>query len=234
MAFRFKQFSVIDKNSTLKVGTDAVLLGAWAGSGTPENILDIGTGCGLLSLMLAQRFKEAKVTGIDIHEGSVRDASENFAASAWAERLRAKHLSLQEFSKGRLDEYDLIISNPPFFNNALLPSAAKRKLAKHSGELSFHDLALHVKRLLKARGSFSLILSYESKDEFRQIAEKTGFYLHREMIIFPVKGKKANRYLSEWGTFAAEPITEELSIRNKDHIFSREYIELTKEFYLAH
>jgi len=234
MAFRFKQFSVNDTNSTLKVGTDAVLLGVWAGSGKPENILDAGTGCGVLSLMLAQRFQNSRIKAIDIHEGSVLDALENFRASPWRDRLSVQLQSVQQFANEDHAKFDLIISNPPFFNSSLLPPDAKKKIAKHSGELSYSDLAEASRLLLTPEGKLALILPYENREVFSEIAQNSGLYCIREMIICPVEGKKPNRYMSEWGFSMQACKTEELNIRGRDHHYTEEYKLLTRGFYLAH
>jgi tRNA1Val (adenine37-N6)-methyltransferase len=233
MAFRFKQFSVIDEASALKVGTDAVILGAWAGSKEAEYILDVGTGCGLLPLMLAQRFQKSKITAIDIHEGSAQDAEKNFKASPWSDRLILRHQSLQDFTGNRQASYDLIISNPPYFNNALLPHDDKKKIAKHSGELSYGELAEAAARLLKPEGKLALILPYENREWFRIIAKQCGLHCIRELIIYPVAGKNPNRYLSEWSFSGQVCACEELYIRDRNHNYTEEYKQLTEEFYLA-
>lgn len=217
----------------MKVGTDAVLLGSWAGNKDVKIALDIGTGCGLLPLMLAQRFGNAKITGIDIHQGSVEDAQENFAASLWNERLTVLHQSLQEYTRVSKVNYDLIISNPPFFSESLLPPDEKKKIAKHTGKLSYEEIVISATRLLKPSGSLALILPYENRHLFKEIAENNGLYCTREMIVFPVAGKTPNRYLSEWGLDKEEYITEVLYIRNQDHNYTKEYKQHTKEFYLA-
>jgi len=233
MPFRFKQFSIVDERSAMKVGTDAVLLGCWAGNAKPANILDIGTGCGLISLMLAQRFPDAKITGIDIHSGSLQDANENFRASEWNSRLGVKHISLQEYAPTHKKTFDLIVSNPPFFINSLLPPGSKKKLAKHSGELSFQEVAEASAALLKPEGSLALILPYENREIFKNNATRAGLSLVREIIVHPVRGKTPNRYLSEWGFIQKETVSNELHIRDEDHNYTRQYIEMTREFYLA-
>lgn len=234
MAFRFKQFTVNDHNSALKVGTDAVLLGAWAGGGKPAKILDVGTGCGLLSLMLAQRFQNSQITAIDIHEGSLLDARENFKSSPWSDRLLAIHKSLQVFTLERQATFDLIISNPPFFNRSLLPPDNNKKIAKHSGELSYGELTKAASLLLNPSGKLAMILPYENRDLFRKIAENDRLYCTRELIINPVAGKKPNRYLSEWGFKNEAHIAGELNIRDRKHNYTNEYLLLTGDFYLAH
>ena len=233
MAFRFKQFTVNDERSSMKVGTDAVLLGAWAGNRIPSTILDIGTGCGLIALMMAQRFTDAKITAIDIHERSVEQSGENFKASRWPENLSAELISLQELASGRANAFDLIISNPPFFSDSLLPPDPSKKIARHTETLSFQELVEGVNNLLKPGGHFALILPMESHKAFSHHATKKGFLKCRELEIIPVKGKKPNRILSEWTKEQEEAVFESLCIRKNTLEYTDEYKKLTEEFYLA-
>ena len=233
MAFRFKQFTVNDERSSMKTGTDAVLLGAWAGSLIPATILDIGTGCGLIALMMAQRFKGAMITAIDIHEGSVGQAGENFKASRWSENLSAELISLQDLAASRAKAFDLIISNPPFFSDSLLPPDPSKKIARHTETLSFPELAKGIADLLKPGGHFALILPTESHKAFSRHATKNHFLLCRELEITPVKGKIPNRILSEWTKEQEEPFFESLTIRKNPMEYTDEYKKLSGEFYLA-
>ncbi len=187
MAFRFKQFSVEDEHASMKVGTDAVLLGAWAENSSPEHILDIGTGSGLISLMLAQRFPEAMITGIDIHPGSVMQAEENFKKSPWQKNLNVIASSLQDFSSGQTKKYKLIVSNPPFFTDSLRPHTSSKKVAKHTDSLSYEELVRGAAGLLHQEGSFALILPYGKREELSQLASDHGLFLARGLSIIPIK-----------------------------------------------
>lgn len=237
MSFEFKQFSVTDQQSSMKVGTDAVLLGVWAEKEHADNILEIGVGCGLISLMMAQRFPDAQIQAIDIHKPSVEEAKQNFTSSPWAERLSVENISLQAYTTQT--KYDLIISNPPFFNDSLLPQTSKKTMAKHTGNLSHADLAKHASKLLSAQGKLSLILPIDSHLNFSTI--QNGLHLWRQLSIIPKEGKTANRILSEWrmkkeegeGEGEGEVIRSSLTIRSLDNNYTEEYIELTKAFYLA-
>lgn len=217
----------------MKVGTDAVLLGAWAGNRDPNNILDIGTGSGIVSLMMAQRFRKAEVLGIDIHPGSVEQANENFRISAWAHNLKAKEVSLQDHIKSSKLKYDLIVSNPPFFKDSLLPPDPSRTMARHTGTLSYEELVRCSAILLQDEGSLALILPYENKAFISGIMKKNRLYLKRELNIIPVRGKEPNRFLSEWGFSQTTSDTGDLTIRLNPNTYTEEYKELTREFYLA-
>ncbi len=233
MAFQFKQFSVNDDRSSMKVGTDAVLLGAWANYEKATKILDIGSGSGLISLMAAQRFYKAKITAIDIHGASIVQAKENFGISPWAERLNAIHTSLQELAERSEDKYDLILSNPPFFSDSLLPPDPSKKIAKHTENLSFTELCKGVSKLLDPSGRFYLILPYLAMGLFEAEAKKCGLNKGKELRIIPKAGKKINRSISEWSQLQLSPCINELTIRKNQSEYSKEYIKLTEAFYLA-
>jgi tRNA1Val (adenine37-N6)-methyltransferase len=135
MAFRFKQFMVEDDLCTMRIGTDAILLGAWAEPGQAKSILEIGTGCGVISLMLAQK-SDARIVAIDIDEDSVKQARYNFTRSSWSDNLQAQMVSLQDHASASERQYDLIITNPPFFTGSLKSPDEKKNRAKHSSDLS--------------------------------------------------------------------------------------------------
>ena len=217
----------------MKVGTDAVLLGVWAGTGDRKHILDIGTGSGIIALMMAQRHLGAKVLGIDIHHDSVKQAKENFNFSPWGSRLSARHISLQEYSARAKREFDLIVSNPPYFKDSLLPPDSSRKAARHNTFLSFEDLIRCSVSILKDNGSLALILPYDSKILISCIMEKYKLYLLKEVNIIPVRGKEPNRFLSEWSREKTYPERNELTIRVDPRTYTEEYRELSREFYLA-
>lgn len=233
MAFRFKQFSVEDEHASMKVGTDAVLLGAWAGNGRPEHILDIGAGSGVISLMLAQRFPGAMITGIDIHQDSVVQAEKNFNKSPWKKNLDVIASSLQDFCGGQIRKYELILSNPPFFSDSFRPHTSSKKVAKHTDSLSYEELVRGAAGLLHQEGSFALVLPYDKREKIAQLATDHGLFLARELSIIPIQGKDPNRYLSEWTLVEQEPVEDELCIRMTAKEYSREYKSLTEEFYLA-
>jgi len=233
MAFRFKQFSVNDDQSSMKVGTDAVLLGAWAGINDPDNILDIGTGSGLIALMMAQRFQTGNIQAIDIHLPSIIQSKENFNHSPWKNRLSASHISLQEFASDNKTKYDLVVSNPPYFTNSLLPPDPSKKLARHTASLSYLEIVQGLCKVMDADGCFCLILPYENLDLFEIHANENGLYKSRQLNIIPVKGRKPNRLLSEWRFKPSVTKTDSLTIRSDIHTYSEEYKRFTGDFYLA-
>lgn len=218
--------------ASMKVGTDAVLLGAWAGSISIDNILDIGTGSGVVALMMAQRFPEAEICGIDIHNGSVKQAEMNFKNSPWEKRIHAKEISLQELSE-KENSYGLIVSNPPYFHNSLLPPDQSRKVARHNESLSYEDLIRCSKLLLHPEGKVSFILPCEIKKKIQDLMNEHDMHLQRELDVIPVKGKEANRFLSEWGNIKVDPQIDTLTIRTDPNNYSSDYREFTREFYVA-
>ncbi len=232
MKFQFKQFEVDDQKSAMKVGTDAVLLGSWVEIKNAKSVLDIGTGSGVIALMIAQR-SNAKITGIDIHEPSILDATENFKDSPWNNRLSARNTSLQEFENINEKKFDLIVSNPPFFSNSLLSPSKSKSLAKHNQSLSQFDLLKSVLKLLKENGKFSVILPASEISEFTILATKMGFYTKKQLRIFPKTNKAFNRVITTYSVQSHGVCKiEELTIRDQNNNYTSEYKDLTKDFYL--
>jgi tRNA1Val (adenine37-N6)-methyltransferase len=233
MAFHFKQFSVEDLQSSMRVGTDAVLLGVWADVSNDLKILEIGAGCGVISLLLAQR-SEARIDALEIDESSFLQAKQNFTKSPWYERLHAIHGSVQEFSKTAGTAYDHIITNPPFFVNSLRSPVASRNSSRHDELLSFGTLLKSVASLLKPEGKFSLILPVRECLEFVAKANDHGLLPARNLEIIPKKGKPVNRVLMEFSVnIQAHLITETLAIRKEDNSYTREYLNFTEDYYLS-
>ena len=174
--FRFKQFEIEQDRCAMKVGTDGVLLGAWAQGGC--RILDIGSGTGLISLMMAQRFPEAEVVGIDMDVDACGQARENVMASPFRDRVEIVCCRLQDF--GAIGVFDAIVSNPPFFVDSLKNPDSKRTMARHTDSLPFRDLFAGVKRLLSDEGVFSAIIPAEVVEQFVAESCILGFYLIRE------------------------------------------------------
>ncbi len=232
MAFRFKQFIVEDTACTMKVGTDSVLLGAWAAVKGSCTILDTGTGCGILALMAAQR-SDAGIIGIDIDAASVEAAHLNFSRSPWSGRLTAFNLSLQDFVSKNPPQFDHIITNPPFFVNSLKAPLPSRNRARHNDELPFPELAAYSRQLLKPEGKLSLVLPVQEAAFFLDTARENGLYLSRSLEIRPYTHRPVNRKLMEYVKNPdTETATERLAIRGEDNAYTPEYRELTKEFYL--
>ena len=230
--FHFKHFSLYHDRSTMKVGTDAVLLGAWAEVQPTDWVLDIGTGCGILPLMLAQK-GIAKVHAVDLDEASALEAAENFQASQWSRQLFAFHADIRKFTMQCT--YDLIISNPPFFINSYKSDTDRKNQTRHTDtSLSFVELASAVKRLLKPDGRFVLVLPERESHDFIPIAEKYHLFVHKCQQIIPMEGKEPNRVNLELRFGKPEMVqVTELVMRKADNSFTEAYNDVVKPYYLG-
>ena len=229
--FKFKQFQVLQDHAVMKVGTDGILLGAWADTTAATRILDIGTGTGLIALMCAQKAPEALVDAVDIEEAAFRLAQKNFENSTWSKRLYAHHTAIQDFSKRSSLKYDLIVSNPPFFTGGTFSRKAVRNQMRHTIKLPTGDLIQAVRRLLHKQGKFCLILPYIEGLRFREQAEQYGFFCTKMVEVLPTPDKHIERLLLqfEWGQKDLE--SSRLIIENNRH-YTPEYIRWTENFYL--
>ncbi len=229
--FHFKQFVVNHDSSTHKVGTDAVLLGAWANTSGAKTVLDIGTGSGVLALMLAQRTdKQTQIDAVEIDESNFLQASENIVGSLWAEKVCVLHSSIQDFFPNK--KYNLIVSNPPYFVNSLLPPATHRQKARHTTSLSHPDLLMSVKRLLIPQGKFAVILPTAEGDKFQFMAREFGLHCSRRLAFYSRLQKPQERWLLEFTDTPTNPINETLILHLYEKEWSEEYKALTREFYL--
>lgn len=231
--FRFRQFTVYQDKCGMKVGTDGTLLGAWATGG--KRILDIGTGTGLIALMMAQRFPEATVTAIDIDSDASAQARENVASSPFTDRIEVAHLSFQDLEKKavfRNLQYDSIVCNPPFFNNSLGCPDNKRHQARHADSLPFPTLFHCVRRMLSADGVFSAVIPSDCMQAFDSAARMEGFSTKRKCLVKTVPRKAAKRILVEYTLAKADPLLEEHCLEAGDGERSEWYQNLTREFYL--
>ena len=230
--FQFKQFTVHQQHCAMKVGTDGTLLGAWAlASESPCRILDIGTGTGLIALMMAQRYPQAKVTAIDIDDGAVRQAKENVSASPFADRInviKADVLTIEEEEK-----YDSIVCNPPFFEDSLTCPDPQRTEARHTVSLGYRQLMEAAFRLLKDDGHFSLIIPSDCRERLESEAHLRGFFLSRVCSIQTTPKKAPKRYMIE---LSKQPVNEVDTtngiLESSPQVRSDWYRELTKEFYI--
>jgi tRNA1Val (adenine37-N6)-methyltransferase len=217
----------------MKVGTDGVLLGAWAGEGTPSAILDVGTGTGLIALMLAQRFPEALVHAVEADGAAARQALENVLSSPWPERIRVFHSLFQEFQAPGSSRYDLIVSNPPFFRKSLNPPARQRSIARHDSLLPWEELITKAAYLLSDDGSFQLILPFPESELFVQLSLSEGLYCNRAVKVFSVPGKLPQRILLSFSRIKKDVEEGALIIEKYGrHGYSEEYRTLTAPFYL--
>ena len=230
--FHFKHFSLFHHNSTMKVGTDAILLGRWVEVKPTDVVLDIGTGCGLLPLMLAQKSIN-QVDAVDIDAASIKEATVNFEASQWRTQLRAYHSDIVDFQTDK--KYDLIVSNPPFFNRYSKCDSDRKSRARHNDAgLSYATICSVVGRLIRPDGRFALVLPVNVMDAFLEEAEKAGLYLHKRMTIIPIEGRDPNRVNLELGFVKSTEIQEgTFVIRDADQRFTMQYNEFLKEFYLG-
>ena len=231
--FRFKQFTVYHDLCAMKVGIDGVLLGAWASTENAKRILDIGTGSGLIALMLAQRNENALIDAIDVEKSAVRQAEINIQHSAWKERIKAHEISLQDFVSMAKNKYDLIVSNPPFFVNSLKTPEKERTNARHTDSLTHEELILLSKSLLAPNGKICVILPIKEGNLCEIFAEKSGLFCSKMVLVFPKPETEAKRLLLEFSTEKKETEISELTIETAiRHQYSAEFTELAKDFYL--
>ncbi len=215
----------------MKVGTDAVLLGAWVNAGTSRRVLDVGTGSGVIALMLAQRFPELSVTGIDIHRLSVKQAKNNFERSLWHNRLEAIAAPIQKF-KPKV-KFDLIVSNPPYFNAGNHSPIRYRAEARHTPTLTHDALLQHSSELLTSSGSLAVILPAQDELMFIHSAKEYGFHPWRKMSFKPKRAMKPERVLFQFHkNHQAECDETEMIHYESDGTWSEQYKALTREFYL--
>ena len=226
--FKFKEFSVIQEKSAMKVGTDGVLLGSWASCIGHNSILDIGCGTGLIALMLAQRNLDSNVTGIEIDKIAGQEAQLNIINSNWNDRIVIKNTSLQNFNP--LIKFDLIVSNPPFFSRN--KSIKKRDIARHANSLSFHDLIENSINLLADKGIFSVIIPKNNEEYFCDIARIYSLYCIRICNVRGNKNSEVKRVMMEFSFIKAKAIIESLTIEIRRHQYTNKYIQLCKDFYL--
>lgn len=233
--FKFKNFTIQQDRCAMKIGTDGVLLGAWASLGNhPFSILDIGTGTGIIALMMAQRSSAELIDALEIDEDAYEQAVENFENSDWGDRLFCYHAAFDEFVEEMQEEekYDLIISNPPFYSDEYTSGNAQRDQARFADALPFEELLQGVSLLLSEEGKFNVIIPKKEEETFLKIAEQNHLFPHR---ITRVKGdvnSEVKRSLMEFGFEKKELNPTELTIENSRHNYTPEYIELVKDFYL--
>ncbi|MEI6880280.1 MAG: methyltransferase [Bacteroidota bacterium] len=229
--FQFKQFALLQDKAAMKLGADSVLLGCFTNVEGAERILDIGTGTGILALMMAQK-SNAQIDAVEIDQEAFKQAEQNANESIWNDRIRIHHSAIQNFSS--TNKYDLIISNPPYYRNAknMGIENEKRALARHDKDLSFEDLCKEAYRLMKNEGMFWLILPHQEGLEFIQIAKQHNLQLLHLINIKPKPEKELNRLILAFGKSNKTYLESTFTIYQSNGIATDEYVELTKDFYL--
>jgi tRNA1Val (adenine37-N6)-methyltransferase len=230
-SFHFKYFTVHQDKCAMKVGTDGVLLGAWVDVADAKTILDIGTGTGLISLMLAQK-SFSEIHAVDIEENAYNQARENFLISPWYNRLIPFHQSFQEFAANTKSKYDLIVSNPPYFHHASKPPEESRTYARHDDHLTFEELIRGVKKVISDNGRFCVILPYKEGIEFMDMAMRNGLFCRELMKVRTKAEGLEKRVMMEFHQQFGSMNESCLTIKDKNDHFTSEYIELTKDYFL--
>ena len=231
--FQFKQFRIIQERSAMKVGMDGVLLGAWTDVSGADWILDIGTGTGLIALMMAQKNSAAQIDAIEVDPEALDEAVRNIQQSVWSERIHAELCSSQEFSERMSHKYDLIVSNPPFFSNGVKAPVENRARARHSNSLPLDSLISGAAGLLRENGLIALVLPIESLPQVEQLATLNKLFISRLCRVKPNPAKPDFRILIELTNSDCTIQESELMIEfEKHHDYTPEYKALTKDFYL--
>lgn len=232
--FKFKQFEVSHHRSSMKVGVDAVILGAWADVEGAKSVLDVGCGCGVISLILAQRNSEASIVGIDIHEESIAESTENFLASPWSERLLAKEVDFNRYcSSCETESVDYIISNPPYFDAGIeIPETAREK-ARHQGALSPEIILERGSAILGESGKIGEVVPFDQWSPLEVDASSLGLRLKRMLVMIGRGGRDPKRAFMEFAKICDHaPIIEHITLENEKGEYTPEYRRLCRDLYL--
>lgn len=227
--FQFKHFSVSQANATMKVGTDAMLLGSLVDHENPSSILDIGTGTGVVALMVAQRFPFADVVGLEIDAEACEEAQHNFERSTWKDRLEAIQGDILNIQFDR--NFDLIVSNPPYYENSLISENERTSRAKHAEFLPVDKLLHTVASMLTQNGSFWVIIPSENAESWMQQAAMNQLHLQSSISIMGKEGQKEKRRILAFSKKKKDLTSVNLTIRDSEGKYTSEYIEQTKEFH---
>lgn len=231
MAFQFKQFHIDDDRCAMKVGTDGVLLGAWTNVNHAKRILDIGTGSGLIALMLAQRTSDdILIDAVEIGEEDMLQAKANVEKSVWSKRITVHRSAIQNFQSHHL--YDLIVSNPPYFINSLVPPSDKRATARHTPSLTFEELITAVLRLLTPDGRFAVVLPVKEGNDFVAKAQFKGLYCQKQLAFYARIEKPQERWLFEFSRTSSLVLNNEKLTLYEGAEWSEAYKKLISDFYL--
>ena len=228
--FRFKQFSIFHDKCAHKVGTDGVLLGAWVNANNPKSILDVGTGSGLIALMMAQKFPQALVSGIELDEPSFIQATENVKNSPFSDRT---HILKEDFLKYAFAEkFDLIVSNPPFYKGNTSTGKTERDRARHEAHLPQKDFLEKAISILAPEGKLAVILPNEEGEQFEKEASLLGLHLNKLTKVLGSPSAPIKRWLMEFSFNASQTETDEITIRDTESNRSSDYKKLTQDFYV--
>ncbi|WP_394973767.1 tRNA1(Val) (adenine(37)-N6)-methyltransferase [uncultured Croceitalea sp.] len=231
--FKFKEFTINQDRCAMKIGTDGVLLGAWASlQNNPYSILDIGAGTGLIALQLAQRSHAETIDAIELDNDAYEQCVENFEASPWADRLFCYHASLDEFVAEIDETYDLIVSNPPFYTEQVSSGDESRDTARQNLALPFDELVQSVKKLLSTNGSFATVIPFKEEKYFIALAKKNHLYLNRLTRVRGTSATEVKRSLLQFSFQETTLVENELIIEIGRHEYTQEYKKLTAPFYL--
>lgn len=237
--FKFKHFSVNHDHSSMKVGVDGVLIGSWAEAEDPRLILDVGTGCGLIALIMAQRYPQTKIIGIDIDKASVEEAKENVSVSPWNDRVEIKAMSFSEEYCRSLQQTDvrfnLIVSNPPYFNSGVTNATTPREVARHQGVLSPAVILRLSRMIIRQGGSVAMVVPCDSSEDLEEYALSLGYELERKCMVRGHEKAPWKRVLLQWQYGKERMDTAEISnltLETASGIPTDEYRTLCKNFYL--
>jgi tRNA1Val (adenine37-N6)-methyltransferase len=233
LPFKFKQFTIDQDRCAMKIGTDAVLLGAWTSvNQEPFSVLDIGAGSGVIALILAQRSNAELIDAIEIADDAYEQCTENFENSSWNDRLFCYHTSLKEFTEEIEDKYDLIVSNPPFYSDDYKSDDKQRALARFEDALPFSHLLESVSNLLSKNGVFSVVLPFKEEEKFIALATESRLFPNSILRVKGNPSSEIKRSLMQFSFTECEVEIDELIIETERHQYTQDYINLTKDFYL--
>tara|TARA_B100000900_G_C20585512_1_gene719370 strand:+ start:1390 stop:2094 length:705 start_codon:yes stop_codon:yes gene_type:complete len=231
-SFRFKHFSIRQNKTAMKVGTDTILFGSWLKLSINQKlILDVGTGTGLLALMMAQKSANIKITGLEIDQNAYHQAVDNSSLSPWKNRIRIIHTDARIWST--YDKFDLIISNPPYFSNSLTSNYISKRHARHQQSFSLSDLVDLWKKQGSNNSELSCILPVNEAEKLIALIDENGFFMKKYTKVKPKSTSNPNRIMLLFVKENVSILKSELYIRNDDGTYSDEYIELTKDYYLG-
>lgn len=230
--FQFQQFKIHQDRCAMKISTDAILLGSMADAHNPSRILDIGTGTGVIALMLAQRFADAKITGVELDTDAASQAVENMSQSPFAARLALWHGRIQDFSEE--EKFDLIVSNPPYFPDHLKSFDAKRNKALHTDSLSFEELIQKARKLLKDQGKFWIILPPRQLEDWKAQAGDAGFFEDKNIAVYDRDGKPILRVVASFSLQNLPPSKTEIVLKGAEGAYTESYKKLLSGFLLGY